>query len=268
MRCASSRVGGEERAAMYALEVQHLTVSFEGARQAAVEDVSFALEAGQIAMVIGPNGSGKTTLLRAILGFIPATGVVRICHHPVRAAFPLIGYVPQHFRFDTTLPLTGRELLRLALRAMVKRTTDMPLAWAMDTFQLTTFVDQPLGTLSGGQLKRLLLARAMLRRPRVLLLDEPEAGVDVGGEQSLYQLLEHLVATEGLMALINSHELNIVWRVATQVLCLNRRLLGIGPPTQMLTPQTLFHLYGPTAALYQHDHGRPAVNTPLPDSKG
>jgi zinc transport system ATP-binding protein len=243
---------------MYALEVQHLTVAFAGAGQAAVEDVSFALEAGQIAMVIGPNGSGKTTLLRAILGFIPATGVVRICDHPIPAAYPLVGYVPQHFRFDTTLPLTGRELLLLSLRVLAKTTTAVPLAWAVETFQLAAFLDQPLGTLSGGQLKRLLLARAMLRRPRVLLLDEPEAGIDVGGEQSLYQLLENLVATEGLMALINSHELNIVLRVATRVICLNRRLFGIGPPTQMLTPQTLFHLYGSTAALYQHNHSGPA----------
>jgi ABC-type Mn2+/Zn2+ transport system ATPase subunit len=242
---------------MSALEVQHLTVAFAGAGQPAVEDVSFALEAGQIAMVIGPNGAGKTTLLRAILGFVPATGVVRICNQSLPAAYPLVGYVPQHFRFDTTLPLTGRELLRLSRRAMTTAMTGASLPWAIDTFQLAAFLDQPLGTLSGGQLKRLLLARAMLRRPRVLLLDEPEAGVDVGGEQSLYQLLEHLVATEGLMALINSHELNIVLRVATQVICLNRQLLGIGSPTQMLTPQTLFHLYGPTAALYQHVHSRP-----------
>jgi ABC-type Mn2+/Zn2+ transport system ATPase subunit len=242
---------------MPVLEVHHLSVRFEGAGRPAVEDVSFALEAGQIAMVIGPNGSGKTSLLRAILGLIPSTGVVRICARPVREAYALLGYVPQHLRFDTTLPLTGREMLLMPLRAMSQKVPTASLTWAMHTFQLAPFLDQPLGTLSGGQLKRLLLARAMLRRPRVLLLDEPEAGVDVGGEQTLYQLLEHLVQTEGLTALISSHELNIVLQVATQVLCLNRRLFGVGPPTQMLTPQTLLHLYGPTAAWYHHNHPPP-----------
>src|SRR5262245_3524010 len=107
---------------MYALEIDHLTVHFEGAGHPAVEDVSFTLEAGQIAMVVGPNGSGKTTLLRAILGLTPATGVVRICGRTIRQAYPLIGYVPQYLRFDTTLPLTGREMLLMPLRAVSKHT--------------------------------------------------------------------------------------------------------------------------------------------------
>jgi ABC-type Mn2+/Zn2+ transport system ATPase subunit len=243
---------------MAALEIAHLTVRFEGAGQPALEDVSFTLETGQIAMVIGPNGSGKTTLLRAILGLIPATGTVRLYDRPVRAAYALLGYVPQHLRFDTTLPLTGQEMLRMPLSRAAKKTAATSLAWAIETFQLAPFLDQPLGTLSGGQLKRLLLARAMLRRPRVLLLDEPEAGVDIGGERTLYQLLEHLVQSEGLTALISSHELNIVLQVATQVICLNRRLFGIGTPSQMLTPQTLFQLYGPHAAWYHHNHGQPS----------
>jgi zinc/manganese transport system ATP-binding protein len=115
-------------------------------------------------------------------------------------------------------------------------------------------LDQPVGTLSGGQLKRLLLARAMMHESRLLLLDEPEAGVDAGGTQTLYQLLEELVAQHQLTALIISHELNIVLQVASQVLCLNRRLLGIGPSTQMLTPESIFGLYGPSAALFRHDH--------------
>jgi zinc transport system ATP-binding protein len=239
---------------MHALEVKHLTVHFEGAERPAVEDVSFVLEAGQIAMIIGPNGSGKTTLLRAILGLLPARGAVRIFGRSQREAYSIVGYVPQHLRFDATLPLTGREMLRMPLRTISRRERPATLRWAIDTFQLAGFLDQPLGTLSGGQLKRLLLARAMLHRPRLLLLDEPEAGVDVRGEQTLYQLLEYLVETSGLTALISSHELNIVLHVATQVICLNRRLFGIGPPTKMLTPQTLFQLYGPTAALYRHDH--------------
>jgi ABC-type Mn2+/Zn2+ transport system ATPase subunit len=172
-------------------------------------------------------------------------------HHAYRS----IGYVPQHLRFDATLPLTGREMLLMPLRTMAKKERPTSLGEVIDTFHLASFLDQPLGTLSGGQLKRLLLARAMFHRPRLLLLDEPEAGVDIGGEQTLYQLLEELVDTHGLTALISSHELNIVLQVATQVICLNRRLFGIGPPTKMLTPHTLFQLYGPTAALYRHDHG-------------
>jgi zinc transport system ATP-binding protein len=243
---------------MSALSVNHLTVHFEGAEHAALEDVSFHLAAGNIAMIIGPNGSGKTTLLRAILGFIPYSGTVRVFDQPVRDAYPLIGYVPQQLRFDPTLPLTGREMLRMPLQCLPRKARPASFDWALTTFQLAGFLDQAVGTLSGGQLKRLMLARAMLHNPRLLLLDEPEAGVDVSGEQTLYQLLEQLVAERHLTALISSHELNIVLQVATQVICLNRRLYGMGPPTQMLTPQTIFELYGPNAALYRHDHGEQA----------
>jgi zinc transport system ATP-binding protein len=237
---------------MYALEVRHLTVHFEGAERPVVDDVSFALESGQIAMLIGPNGAGKTTLLRAILGLLPAQGHVRVFGQPTRDVYKTVGYVPQHLRLDATLPLTGREMLMMPVRVRAGRTSQTFLNWAIDTFRLAGFLDQPVGTLSDGQFKRLLLARAMLHRPRLLLLDEPEAGVDVGGEYTLYQLLEHLVKTNDLTVLISSHELNIVLQVATKVICLNHRLFGIGPPTKMLTPQTLFQLYGPTAALYHH----------------
>jgi zinc transport system ATP-binding protein len=239
---------------MPALVVNHLTVRFEGIERAAVEDVSFTLEPGQIAMVIGPNGSGKTTLLRAILGFIKATGTVRVFGRPAIDAYSMIGYVPQHLRFDPTLPLTSGEMLHMPWQCLPRKARPASLDWAITTFQLAGFLDQPIGTLSGGQLKRLLLARAMLHNPRLVLLDEPEAGVDVGGERTLYQLLEHLVAERQLTALISTHELDIVLQVATQVLCLNQRLLGIGTPTQMLTPQSIFQLYGPNAALYRHNH--------------
>ena len=240
---------------MHALSINHLSVQFEGAEHAALEDVSFHLAPGNIAMVIGPNGSGKTTLLRAILGFIPYSGTVQVFDQPVRDAYPLIGYVPQHLRFDPTLPLTGREMLHMPLQCLPRKARTNSFDWALTTFQLAEFLDQAVGTLSGGQLKRLMLARAMLHNPRLLLLDEPEAGVDIGGEQTLYQLLEQLVTERQLTALISSHELNIVLQVATQVICLNHRLFGVGPPTQMLTPQTIFELYGPNAALYRHDHG-------------
>ncbi len=240
-----------------ALTVTDLTVQFEGAGQPALEHVSFALEAGQIAMVIGPNGCGKTTLLRSILGFIAASGSVEVFGQPVKEAYRMIGYVPQHLSFDATLPLTGREVLYMPVHCMPRAQRASPHAsvdWAIETFHLADFLKQPVGTLSGGQLKRLLLARALMNDSRLLLLDEPEAGVDAGGTEMLYQLLAQLVAERQLTALVISHELNIVAQVASQVLCLNRRLLGIGPPTQMLTHEAIFGLYGPTAALFRHDH--------------
>src|SRR2546423_11471197 len=178
---------------MYALEVDHLTVRYEGAERPAVDDVSFALAPGQMVMLIGPNGSGKTTLLRAILGLIPSGGAVKVYGQPIRDAYAFIGYVPQHLRFDPSLPLTGREMLHMPLQARPRKARRAPFEWAVDTFRLASFLDQPVGTVSGGQLKRLLLARAMLRQPRLVLLDEPEAGVDIGGAANLY----HGVALQG-----------------------------------------------------------------------
>ena len=121
-------------------------------------------------------------------------------------------------------------MLSMPLRALPRKARRMPFDWAVDTFRLASFLDQPVGTVSGGQLKRLMLARAMLHQPRLVLLDEPEAGVDIGGEQTLYQVLAQQVEERQVTALISSHELNMVLRVATQVICLNRRLFGIGPP--------------------------------------
>ena len=239
---------------MHALAVDQLTVHFEGAERPALDHVSFTLEPGQLVMLIGPNGSGKTTLLRAILGLIASEGEVTVYGRPVQEAYPLLGYVPQHLRFDPSLPLTGREMLTMPLRMLPRKARQAPLAWAVETFRLASFLDQPVGTVSGGQLKRLMLARAMLRQPRVVLLDEPEAGVDIGAEQTLYEVLAQHIAERQLTALVSSHELNMVLKVATQVICLNRRLFGMGPPTQMLTPETLFQLYGPAAALYPHNH--------------
>jgi ABC-type Mn2+/Zn2+ transport system ATPase subunit len=120
---------------------------------------------------------------------------------------------------------------------------------------ISSLLGRPLGTLSGGQLKRALIARAMVTAPRLLLLDEPEAGVDIGGEQTLYELLDQLVSHHRLTALICSHELDIVFRYANLVLCLNRRLQCTGPPAEVLTPDALSRLYGPATAVYRHRAG-------------
>lgn len=237
---------------MRALEVTALTVWFETLERPAVEDVSFALEEGQIAILIGPNGSGKSTVLRAILGLVPCQGETRVFGRPVQAAYREIGYVPQRLAFDQTLPLTTREAIRMPLGPARDPATEATMRHVVEVLGIGPFLDKPLGALSGGQLKRALIARAMVTAPRLLLLDEPEAGIDVGGEQTLYGLLDQLVAHHHLTALICSHELDIVYRYAHQVLCLNRRLQCTGPPSEVLTAEALTQLYGPVSTLYRH----------------
>jgi ABC-type Mn2+/Zn2+ transport system ATPase subunit len=237
---------------VHALEVRALTVWFETLERPAVEEVSFTLEEGQIAILIGPNGSGKSTVLRAILGLVPCQGEIRVLGRPVRAAYREIGYVPQRLTFDPTLPLTTRETICMPLGTGRDPATEATVRHFVEVLGIGPFLHKPLGALSGGQLKRTLIARAMVTTPRLLLLDEPEAGVDVGGEQTLYGLLDQLVTHHALTALICSHELDLVYRYAHQVLCLNRRLQCTGPPSEVLTAEALAQLYGPVSTLYRH----------------
>ncbi len=240
---------------MRALEVKDLTVWFEGQEQPAVEEVAFSLDEGQIAILIGPNGSGKSTVLRAILGLVPFSGEVRVFGMPAAEARRQIGYVPQRLAFDLTLPLTVEEAVRMPLLGVRGPDAEESVRHFADTLGIAILLDKPLGALSGGQLKRAMIARAMVTRPRLLLLDEPEAGIDVGGEQTLYELLQRLVSHHRLTALVCSHDLDLVSRYADQVLCLNRRLQCTGPPAEILTADALTRLYGPATALYRHRPG-------------
>jgi zinc transport system ATP-binding protein len=241
---------------MFALSVRDLTVRYEGQERPILESVSFDLEEGRIGIVIGPNGSGKSTLLKAILGLAPSRGDVRVFGQPVGAAPEILGYVAQRLPFDPTLPLTTREAIRMALARRPDAAQEDVFRHAVEILRIEPFLDRPLGAVSGGQLKRAMIARALVTRPRLLLLDEPEAGIDVTGEETLYELLEHLVEHERLTVLICSHELELVARYADQVFCLNRRVLCSGTPDQVLTAETLGSLYGAPPAVYHHDHGR------------
>jgi zinc transport system ATP-binding protein len=235
-----------------ALKVQGLTVWFERQERPAVEDVAFSLDEGRIAILIGPNGSGKSTVLRAILGLVPFTGDVRVFGVPAAEARRWIGYVPQRLAFDLTLPLTVEEAVRMPLLGARGPDVEESVRHFTETLGVAELLSKPLGALSGGQLKRALIARAMVTKPRLLLLDEPEAGIDVGGEQSLYTLLQRLVAHHRLTALVCSHDLDLVFRYADEVLCLNRRLQCSGPPAETLTADALTRLYGPATAFYRH----------------
>jgi zinc transport system ATP-binding protein len=189
-----------------------------------------------------------------ILGLVAYRGEVRVFGKTAGAARGEIGYVPQRLGFDLTLPLTVRETIRMPLLGANGADVEATVRHFVDVLGIAELLDRPLGVLSGGQLKRVLIARAMVTRPRLLLLDEPEAGIDVGGEQTLYELLSQLVSHHHLTALVCSHELDLVFRYASQVLCINRRLQCSGSPREVLTTEALVRLYGPVTGLY-HRHG-------------
>lgn len=218
------------------LEVSHLSVRF-GPRTV-LDDLAFTVPAGSTLAVIGPNGSGKTVLFRALIGAVPAEGTIRW------APGTRIGYVPQKLDLERDLPISGRDFLRAKAREV--RASAADLARAMEIVNLLPEVAaQPLGTLSGGQFQRVLLAFALMGRPSVLLFDEPTASVDAPGEEGLYATLARLQRAEPLTLVFISHELSLVYHRADTVLCLSPyRGACLGPPLEILTPERLQAAYG------------------------
>ncbi len=226
-----------------ALEVEHLTVSFGGTE--VLRDLSFAVTAGSSLAVIGPNGSGKTVLFRALVGALPCRGHVR-WRDGTR-----IGYVPQKLDIERDLPLTGHDFLRA--KAIVSRVAAEEAPRALELVGLGDgAADKPIGALSGGQFQRLLLAFALLGAPTVLLFDEPTAGVDEPGQERLYETIHRLQVERGLTLLLISHELSLVGRYATRVLCLGRDPPCFGPPDEILTPAVIEEVYGSPLRYHRH----------------
>lgn len=228
------------------LSVQNVGVTLDG--KTIVEGISFELARGDNLAIIGPNGSGKTVLLRALLGIVPHSGNVRW------APGVKVGYVPQKIDADRHLPLSIGDLLRAKSRVL-----HLPadrVAVVGDVIGLSPeILDAPIGRLSGGQFQKAQIAFALLGDPNVLLLDEPTASLDQLTEERVYELIRRLQARFGLTLIVVSHDLSMVYREATQVLCLNRQGLCFGPPSQVLTPEALRTLFGEHHHLYKHPHG-------------
>lgn len=225
------------------LAVEHLSVSFGKTR--VFGELNFTVSEGDALAVIGPNGSGKTVLFKALIGAIPYRGSVHW------APGTRIGYVPQKLDLERDLPITGLDFLRA--KASVLEAPADEVRRAIDLVNLPPAVAAtPIGTLSGGQFQRLLLAFALLGHPTVLLCDEPTAGVDEPGEEDLYATIHRLQQQQRLTLMLISHELNIVYRYATSVLCLSRGRGFSGPPLEILTPERLQEVYGAPMKFHHH----------------
>jgi zinc transport system ATP-binding protein len=227
------------------LEVTDLSVRF--GQHAVFSHLTFSVPRGAALALVGPNGAGKTMLFRTLLGAVPFTG------HYRWAEGVRIGYVPQHLDIARDVPITGSEFLRA--REALARGSRRSGAEALALVGLPRQVAElPIGAVSGGQFQRLLIAFALVGDPNVLLLDEPTAGVDEPGEERLNELVQRLQRQQDLTVLQISHDLSVVNRYASLVVCLGRGVVCVGKSREILTPQLLQELYGTPIAFHIHEH--------------
>ena len=238
-------------------------VSFAYEAVPVLEDVTLAVEYCDFLGIIGPNGGGKTTLLKVMLGLLaPGRGEVRLFGEPIERfdAWHRLGYVPQKLVFDPTLPATVEEVVTTGLAArggLFRRPSRAERGRAAEALVLAGMDPHRaarIGRLSVGQQQRVLIARALVTGPEILVLDEPTGGVDPEAQASFYALLQILNRERGVTLVLVSHELAVVARAVTKVACLNRRLVFHGGPTEALTDAGLAALYGPSARVVSHLH--------------
>ena len=244
------------------------SISFTYGQHLILDKIDISIAPGEIVTVIGPNGAGKTTLIRVMLGLLkPTSGSVE------RHAGIRIGYLPQRMQFDSVLPLQVGRLMTLTQRSS---------AAAVDAALRETAVrylrKAQVQTLSGGELQRVLLARALLRDPDLLVLDEPVQGVDFAGEADLYELIGEIRARRGCGVLMISHDLHVVMAATDRIICLNRHVCCAGTPDAVSRHPEYVKLFGGRAAstlavdTHQHDHGHgysgEVIDLPCPGISG
>lgn len=219
-----------------------------------LEDISLSLSKGKILTIVGPNGGGKSCLIKILVGLLkPSSGML------YRQSDLRIGYTPQRFQIDSTLPLSVQRFLTLIPNppwgsVSMRKTA---LENILEEVGVPQVLHQSLQTLSGGELQRVLLARALLRKPELLVLDEPAQGVDLIGQDALYRLIVKIRNTHGCGIVLVSHDLSLVMAETDEVLCLNQHVCCSGSPEMVSQDPRFLGLFGLEAgsfALYTHRH--------------
>lgn len=231
---------------MSLIETKGVTLGYGG--DIVLRDVTFDINRGEIVTIVGPNGSGKSSLLRALIGALkPVRGQIKL------AEGLRIGYVPQRLQIDATLPLTVRRFLNLPHR---QSTADITAA--LTRAGVPELIQAQMSQLSGGQFQRVLLARALLSKPDILILDEATQGLDQPGAASFYRQIEDVRRELDLAVLMVSHDLHVVMAASDRVLCLNGHVCCQGAPKVVADAPEYRALFGSgtqgTFALYRHDH--------------
>ena len=240
------------------LKVENLNVELGGER--ILENLSFEVKEGEVLTILGPNGAGKTVLLKTLLGLLPYKGKIEW------TSGIKIGYVPQRLPFIKDIPMSVWEFFKLK-EASEKETKEIFNSIGLKDYNPPTtsshsslrserapdILEKKIGNLSSGQFQRILVGWALIGNPQVLLFDEPTTGIDIGGQESIYELLEKLRKEKSLTILLVTHDLSIVYKLATNCLCLNKKMLCYSIPKE-LTSERLSELYGGKIKFYQHSH--------------
>ena len=229
------------------VELKQVQLVFE--QRAVLRDIDLVLSRGQIVTLIGPNGSGKSSLVKIVVGLLKASAGQRLLAPKLR-----IGYMPQALKLDKSLPLTVRHFLQLS------RTKPAPidLLIALNDVGAEHLLEQSIHTLSGGEWQRVLLARALLQKPDLLVLDEPMQGVDLTGQEELYNLIALLPEKYHCGVLMVSHDLHLVMAATDSVICLNGHICCHGHPESVSNHPEYLRLFGLQGskglAVYSHHH--------------
>jgi zinc/manganese transport system ATP-binding protein len=248
-----------------ALQLEDAAVSRGG--RSIWRGVTLRVEPGEYVAVLGPNGVGKSTLLQAVLGLLPlTTGSLEVFGRPPHQAASLIGYLPQRRSFDSSLRLRARDLVRLGLDG---NRWGVPLPFApggrdiaqridevLEVVGAAAYAGRPVGELSGGELQRILIARALVRRPRMLLMDEPLESLDLGNQQAISALARHICRTEGVTVIMVAHDVNPILGDLDRVIYMAGGSAVIGRPEEVITSEKLSALYNAHIEVLRTSDGR------------
>ncbi|RIL09947.1 MAG: ABC transporter [Proteobacteria bacterium] len=238
-----------------ALSISDLNLSFRGVR--VLEEINLELGQGEFLGIIGPNGAGKTILLKTILGLIkPDSGTIRVFGGSLSKQPGIVGYVPQYAKFDHDFPISVLDAVCMGRLAHAKLLG--PYSWhdrsiaegALKKVGLYEFKEKQLGRLSGGQIQRVLIARALACQPKILFLDEPTASLDTPIGSTVYQLLEEL--SEDMTIILVSHDIGVISKHVTSIACMNKRLHY--HHSKEINPTVLEEVYGCPVDLLAHGH--------------
>jgi ABC-type Mn2+/Zn2+ transport system ATPase subunit len=243
--------GAAKAAAQPILDVHGLTVIYQG--EPAIQDISFCVNAGERVAIIGPNGAGKSTLIKTIMGLLqPRAGAVQLHHDSAYC----LGYVPQHEGVDWTFPATVRDVVMMGRVRQIgwfrqpDKAQHTAVNAALERVGMLELAGEQIGELSGGQRRRVFIARALAQEASLLLLDEPFSGVDASAQASLMDVLDSL-NHDGLTILLCTHDLSLAFNRFDKVLALRRQLIAFGAPSEVYHPEILAQLYGGQITTWQ-----------------